>query len=150
MSDTEQAMPTSDIQKVLNQLPLLSLDGLGLIQNTDELSSAEFKEALAQSQRRLLANTADFDKACAWFAQIEKSTSMNHKHTSYGLKRLAERDIGAVSHGALIAAAIHCGFKFKTRNGSPNIKFNLAEASLQALVGPKVDVPAETDVKLAE
>ncbi len=125
--------PLSDIQKAINKLPKLTDTGLGLAEESDHLSSTEYKEAIKQAQQQLLEKSDEFDKVCKWLEQIDKSKSINHKHSSFGLKTLAEKDCGAILHGTFIAAAIHCGFKFKTRNRSQNVKFNMSEESITAL-----------------
>src|SRR5258708_2031381 len=52
--------------------------------------------------------------ACAWLWTRGKTKHVNKRSgTSYGHKHRAERAAGSyISNGALIAAAIHCGFQY--------------------------------------
>jgi hypothetical protein len=48
--------------------------------------------------------------------------TINHNHSSYGLKHDVERDVGEyISNGAFIRAAIELGYKYKVK--SPNAWF---------------------------
>lgn len=123
-------MSAADIQAAINKLPQLTSFGYGLAHQEEGMSKLEYKEAIQKAQMKLLADTESFDKACLWLKNIKPMSSMNNKHTSYGLKHLAEKEIGYITNGTFIAAAIHCGFKYKVRKGSPNVKFNMAEDSL--------------------
>jgi hypothetical protein len=58
--------------------------------------------------------------------------TINRRHSSYGLKHLAEPEIGYVTNGAFIAAAVHCGFSFETYPDSPNVCFGISEKSIKA------------------
>ena len=46
------------------------------------------------------------------------------------MKHLAEDEIGYVTNGAFIAAAIHCGFPYQLIPDSPNVRFGISEKSL--------------------
>jgi len=126
-------MSESEIQSAINKLPKLTYFGLGLDRNGPELTSAEYKEAIKSSQKDLLNQLEGFDKCCAWLENVEKSSSINHKHSSSGLSRMIESDNDSTLNGIFIAAAIHSGFKFKTRKGSPNLHFNMSEESISKL-----------------
>jgi hypothetical protein len=66
-----------------------------------------------------------FLRAVEWLNHIPRRKSVNLG--SYGLKHQAERWGGAyVSNGALIAAAIHLGFKVERVRGTPNALINVA------------------------
>jgi len=66
-----------------------------------------------------------FLHAIDWLGHIPKRKTVNYG--SYGLKHQAERWArGYVSNGALIAAAIHLGFKVKRVPGTPNALINVA------------------------
>jgi len=43
---------------------------------------------------------------------------------------MAEQEIGYITNGVFIAAAIHCGFDVKF-DGSPNVMINISEKSLK-------------------
>jgi hypothetical protein len=66
-----------------------------------------------------------FIRAAEWLKHIPRRSSVNLG--SYSLKHQAERWAGDyVSNGALIAAAVHLGFKVERIAGSPNARINVA------------------------
>lgn len=69
-----------------------------------------------------------FIRAVEWLRHIPTRKTVNLG--SYGLKHQAERWGGDyVSNGALIAAAIHLGFKVERISGTPNALINVAGRS---------------------
>lgn len=91
------------------------------------------KKKIKEEKARLLNSQERFEVACTWLQGIEKTESINTRHSSYFLKHITERrsGIGHISNGVLIAAAIHCGFTFKISNRA-NALFNMDEDSIQA------------------
>lgn len=76
----------------------------------------------------------DIDKISDVFlfvrGNFRKIKSLNYKHSSYGLKHIAERTIGRyVSNGELIAAMILQGYNYKPY-GKINAIFNVSEAAV--------------------
>lgn len=63
---------------------------------------------LAQSRERLRepGSLAQFMAARGWLRQFDKIKTVNKRGTSYGLKHGAARDIGYVTNGVFIAAAL--------------------------------------------
>lgn len=67
--------------------------------------------------------------------------SINIKHSSYGLKHLAERyarivsnnEVNYISNGTLILAMIDAGFEFRKIESSPNVYFNVSERAIKAI-----------------
>lgn len=95
-------------------------------------------------------NIKSFDKdQLNWALDFAKSCgtpikSFNNRHTSYGLKHLAERRarrlsahdekrVDYITNGALILAMIDAGFDFKRDGDSPNVFFNVSEKELKRL-----------------
>ena len=74
-----------------------------------------------------------FVRTCEWLENINKIKTINTKHTSYGLKHIAEKHIGYITNGVFIAAAIYCGFDFKVRARNPNVMFNMSEKSIKEI-----------------
>lgn len=78
----------------------------------------------------------DFAHACG-----DPIITINRKHTSYGLKHLAERrakqlsdnEVNYISNGALILAMVDAGFRFVRDGDSPNVFFNVSERELKRL-----------------
>ena len=63
-----------------------------------------------------------FDKARKWLRQFRKLSSLNRRGTSYGLKHVAEPEIGYVTNGVFIAAAIAEGFTIARADNGPNAR----------------------------
>jgi len=124
-------MKRQDIQKAIDKLPELTDFGVGIYEHGRKLSLAKRKQKFRESQEILLNSTNSFKKTCAWLSSIQKIKSINLKRTSYGLKHIAEKDIGYITNGVFIAAAIHCGFDFKVAHNSPNVMFNMSEKSIK-------------------
>jgi len=119
----------NQIQLAIDKLPELHLYGVGFYQNEKVLTSSEHKEL----QQQLLDSTEEFEKACLWLEKINKIKTINKQHSSYGLKHLAEDEIGYISNGTFIAAAINCGFNYKASETSPNVSFNMSEKDIKSL-----------------
>ena len=107
-------MSKPDIEKAISKLPELTIFGVGIYENGRGLSKPERDRKFQEDQESLIQSVEPFDKTCAWLSQIEKIKSINTRRSSYGLKHIAEKDIGYIANGVFIAAAIHCGFDFKT------------------------------------
>ena len=93
-------------------------------------------------------NIADFDKEqldwASSFASAcgEPIQTINKKHTSNGLKHIAERwakkvscgEINYISNGNLILAMVDAGFRFQRDGNSPNVYFNVSERAIKWLI----------------
>lgn len=121
------------IQAVIDLVPELTDFGIGIYDGGRELDKAQKKDAFDKNQSSLLDSSESFEKTVTWLKQIEKIQSFNTHRSSYGLKHLAEKDIGYITNGVFIAAAIHSGFKYKINRDSPNVLFNMSENSLKKL-----------------
>lgn len=125
-------MGRREIRAVIKKAPALNNYGMGVdYQAVHMLSMEERKKQFREDQEKLLKNVKQFENACHWWAVREKIESFNTKHTSYGLKHEAEEDIGYVTNGAFIAAAIRCGFNYHWIDNSINVMFNVSEKSLK-------------------
>ncbi|EMI4157302.1 hypothetical protein V6432_004271 [Vibrio parahaemolyticus] len=121
------------IQAVIDLVPELTDFGVGIYDNGRGLDKVQRKVEFDKNQSLLLDSSESFDKAVIWLKQVEKIKSFNSHRSSYGLKHLAEKEIGYITNGVFIAAAIHCGFKYKINPNSPNVQFNMSEKSLKML-----------------
>jgi len=119
------------IQKVIKTIPKLTDFGIGLFEHN--LSKSEYDIKFRNEQNQLLSNVEEFEKVSNWLKSVEKIQSINRRHTSYGLKHIAEKSIGYSTNGIFIAAAIHAGFEYKIIDGGPNVQFNMSEKSLKKL-----------------
>ena len=91
------------------------------------------KRKFKEEKAMLLSKIKQFEVVCDWLKGVDKTNSINDRHTSYFLKHIAERraGIGHISNGVFIAAAIHCGFKYKVTRSYPNVVFNMCQDSIQ-------------------
>lgn len=73
---------------------------------------------------------AQFDAARRWLAQWRRRKTMNRWGTTYSLKHAAEKDLGLyVSNGAMVAAAVHLGFRIQRDRQTPNAFVNVEGAA---------------------
>ncbi len=132
-------MSQQRIQEVINRLPRLTNNGvrfkgqLGMI----KLSKEGFIKKFDDEQKALLNDTESFQKICVWLKKVNKIKTINRKHSSYYLKHVAEQEIGYITNGVFIAAAIDCGFNFES-DDSPNVFFNMSEKSIKQLVNGRI------------
>lgn len=124
-------MNKNPIEDMINLIPELTDFGIGIYPNRQ--GDMQNEDIFRESQLQLLDSFKAFDKAVNWLKKVEKISSFNTKRSSNNLKLLAERDIGYISNGIFIAAAIHSGFRFKLEPESPNVQFNMSEKSLKKL-----------------
>ena len=126
-------MTKNKIITVLKEVPDLTDFGIGLFENGRGLTSEEYRKKFKSEQERLIESTEEFERVCQWLYQIDKIKTINNKRGSYGLKHIAEREVGYITNGVFIAAAIHSGFKYKIYPGSPNVSFNMSEKSIKRI-----------------
>ncbi|PST94785.1 hypothetical protein C9I86_00520 [Photobacterium sp. NCIMB 13483] len=91
------------IQAVINLVPELADFGIGIYVNGHGLDQMQKKAEFGKNQLELLDSTESFKKTAVWLKQVEKIKSFNLRRTSYGLKSLAEKDIGYITNGVFIA-----------------------------------------------
>jgi len=125
----EIAAAAVDMERVLEQEPTLSDFGFGLADfyRMHEEPAAKFQED--RKRIRDLDSLAQFVVARGWLSKFAKLNSFNRRGNSYGLKHIAERDIGYVSNGVFIAAAIAEGFSVRRIDNGPNAVFNISSAA---------------------
>ncbi len=109
---------------------MLNEMGVGIPHTGTRYSKEERLVRLSEAQEGLLNSVEDCNKVCAWLSTKAKIKTTNKRHTSYGLKHIAEEEIGYVMNGAFIAAAVHLGFSFELISDSPNVYFGISEKSL--------------------
>jgi hypothetical protein len=98
------------------------------------ISNAQYEIDLKNRQEELFLHLDQIDHVVNWLCDIGKSDSINTKHTSYGLKHLAEKTAlcGYISNGAFIVGAILAGFTIRKLHS--RAKFNMSEGSLNSLL----------------
>lgn len=125
-------MTREDIEAVMRKIPDLNAFGVGL-GNQDRRLSPEERAAKMEAYKRELINSEEmFSRACEWLGRLKPIKTVNERHSSYGLKHLAEPEIGYITNGAFIAAVVHCGFPYKIYPDSPNVSFGISEKSIKA------------------
>lgn len=127
------SMTRAKIESVIKKIPSLTDFGIGLFDGGRNLGRKEYEEQFKRNQEDLLESVAAFEKACEWLEQIKKIKTINRKRSSYGLKHVAEKDIGYITNGVFIAAAVHSGFEYKMYDNSPNVAFNMSEKSIKQI-----------------
>ena len=122
-------MNCKDIEQIMARVPQLNAFGIGVFEARRKTPDNRASEL--ESEREELRNSVDAcNKCCQWLrGNISKIKTINQRHTSYGLKHLAEKDIGYITNGVFICAAIHCGFPYKLTDG-PNVRFGMSERSI--------------------
>ncbi|MCR9909731.1 hypothetical protein NB545_20050 [Vibrio campbellii] len=126
-------MCRDSIQSAISVMPNLTNFGVGIYNNALGLISDEVKVKFQEEKLALLDSSESFIKTVEWLKQIEKTEKFNAKRSSYGLKHVAEKDIGYITNGVFIAAAIHSGFKYRIISDGPNVAFNMSEKSLRKI-----------------
>lgn len=109
-----RAMTEEDLRLIVSHLPELTAEGLA-----DE-ASPEFRE----QQEKLLQSVQACTRICRWLRRKARAT--RHLSSSYGLTFAANRDVGYITHGQFIAAAIHCGFRYRRAPGTSGIWLNMS------------------------
>jgi hypothetical protein len=124
-----------EIVAILEREPQLNDNGFGVYElGVRKLTNPEYAAKLARERARMLMPDAltQFETARVWLRRWKKTQKLNYRFTSYGLKHAAEREIGYISNGLFIAAAIAEGFDY-CRKG-PNARFNIQTAAIQILL----------------
>lgn len=85
-----------------------------------------------------------------WLEPREQSATIDYDVDSYTLKHAAEAEVGYVTNGHFIVAAIHLGFKMQRDTGTPNAFFNVGgvridTAIFDAEILRLADAPARDD-----
>ena len=103
--------------------------GVGLWDAGLGLSAYQRVARLHSEQQALLDSEKDCTKICEWLSAMKAVQTPDE--SSYGLKHVAEEEIGYVTNGVFIAAAVHCGFPYKLANGSENVLFGISKKSIK-------------------
>lgn len=120
------------LRAVVEATPGLTAYGFG-VYGERQLSLEETKEKFVKAQASLLDMVEQFVKTCEWITRtLTARATINTRHTSYGLKHIAEREVGYITNGLFIAAAIHCKFRYEP--DGPNAYFNVSSRSVNAAV----------------
>lgn len=150
------AVGRASVRAVLEDEPRLTLHGIGVgrPKRKDDgkwETPREHYARVVQSREEYVSDSGveEFLAALAFVERITPTKTVRPNTGSYGLKHIAEKyactypdgsDLGPryISNGALIGAAIHAGFKYKTFTDelgydSLNVTFNMSKPALDDL-----------------
>lgn len=123
--DLDGKQATKLLTFLMREQPLLHADGFA--GGPGESKLRELRAELANDGQTVA-------RVMRWLQRIEKRRTINNRHTSYGLKHLAEPWVGYVRNGSFIAAAMLCGFEWAhRRQDGPNVSFAMDQRSIEAL-----------------
>lgn len=112
--------------------PLLNDFGIGIYDGHRRLPKEE-RDAIFTKNRKVLRESLNaVAKTIMWLqARVAPIKTINTNQSSYRYKHLAEKDIGYITNGVFIAAAIIAGYPYKIANDGPNVLFAMSEKSIK-------------------
>ncbi|MBI5509138.1 MAG: hypothetical protein HY903_10325 [Deltaproteobacteria bacterium] len=116
------------------KIPELNDFGIGLFHDHRRQPLAE-QQAIYEKDREVLRKSASTVEATVrWLLEnVEPTKNVNPRRTSYGLKHVAEKDIGYITNGVFIAAGIIAGYPYELMPNHPNVQFAVSEKSLREI-----------------
>ncbi len=131
MSEVKE-ITEEDFRKLLDRYPRLNAGGA-----TRPVRKNALRVVLAEEFRRDRKELeGSFEKVVEVVEWLRKNTvkqSRFSRSTSYGLKHAAERDLGYVTNGVFIAAALLCGYKIEKGAYKPRLNLRLTEETEKRL-----------------
>jgi hypothetical protein len=123
------AEAAAEMERVLDREPHLGDFGFDVWDRRK--TSLEMAAELARQRDDILssASLAAFIATRAWLRRHNKRKTINKSGTSYGLKHIAERDVGYITNGVFIAAAVAEGFRVVRDGDGPNAWLNISETA---------------------
>lgn len=125
-------MTRDEVNGILQQHPRLNFGGYGLGCGERKLSPSERMGKIDGLRAHLLddESIAQIGKVCDWInANLEMQKTTNLRMSSYGLKHVVEKEIGYVSNGQFIVAALLCGYCIGKVDY--NVFFNIKQSSIK-------------------
>ena len=123
---------SGDIQKVLDEVPGLNDFGIGVFREGKMTPQARAAR-LRKGKRALLGSAKQCTRCFEWLGDLERTTTINPEANSYALRRVAEIDIGYITHGVLIAAAMHAGFAYHLATDGTSVDLGISTKSITAI-----------------
>lgn len=120
----------TQLERVMSEIPRLTDFGIGLYE--ERHIPIEERPALLAAEREALRKNAPAVAATVEWLRKNVAPVRKRTHSSYGVKHVAEKDIGYITNGVLIAAAIIAGYPYKIVPGSPNVSLGMSTKSLEA------------------
>lgn len=118
-------MTKEDIKNLMDRIPNLCDEGIVSPYRRDEAKFLLDRETLLNSEE-------DCNRTYQWVVTLQKIKTYNSM-SSYYLKHIAEREIGYITNGVFITAALYAGFDYKSSSNptSPNVHFNISKKSIK-------------------
>ena len=119
------------LSKLMSEIPLLNDFGIGIFDGHLKKTLEERQKIFDSNRKNLAASLEPIQRTIDWLtANVASIKTINRKHTSYGLKHIAEHDIKYITNGVFIAAAILAGYPYLIVAETPNVQFGMSERSL--------------------
>lgn len=123
--------------------------GIG-VYDERRLTNAEYMPKFEKERQDLRDHHAKVGEIVQWLRKhIAPIKTINTKRTSYGLKHVVEKDLGYITNGQFIAAAIIAGYDYKTYYGRPNVSFAMSERSWKEMGDALKDRRRDYDAEIA-
>lgn len=116
------------MKQAAERLPELTEFGFGVFDEGKYRKFPDLRQSVFDRERADLlspSSIARFAASVKWLEQWSKTKKFSRRGTSYGLKHVAENDIGYVTNGVFIAAAVTAGFT--TKREGPNAVLNISD-----------------------
>lgn len=129
---TESSGIEARLALTMARVPELNDFGIGIFGGHKDKSHEEKIAIVAKDRETLRRSASTVAAAVEWLREnVEPTRTINQKHTSYGIKHVAEKDVGYITNGVFIAAGIIAGYPYEIVPGSPNVPFGMSEKSLK-------------------
>lgn len=135
LTPEQEQRAAAAMRSVMEKISNLTNFGLGTYIEPGS-SLAERKKNFDRDRAELLEAEylLQFERCVCWLNhEIARTVKINQNYSSYGLKHIVERDIGYLTNGVFIAAAVHCGFRWR-EYADPNPCFNVSGHSIRAVI----------------
>ncbi|MDP1660762.1 MAG: hypothetical protein Q8L55_02505 [Phycisphaerales bacterium] len=106
-------MNTQVLEKLMRRYPHLTNEGVGVSGWWCKRRGEDRVDRHRKARADLLERVDRVDACCEWLAFVARRKTVNPFRSSYGFKHMAELEIGYVTNGVFVAAALHLGFAWK-------------------------------------
>lgn len=131
---------TARVTDLIHRHPLLSDGGYGVSRDYANKHTA-WRASLVTP-----GSIAEIERLVEWIdGNLTPQRTINRRHSSYGLKHIAERETGYISNGQFIVAALLCGYRMESKPHY-NPSFNITEASIQRTIR-RLDASKEVEAR---
>jgi hypothetical protein len=122
-------MTREDIAAVMGRVSGLNSFGIGCFDPRSK-TPAERDREIAAGRAELLDDVDGCSRAEGWLRGKARTKTIDPHRSSYDLEHLAEEEVGYITNGAFIVAAIHLGFPYRIYPDSANPRFGISRRSL--------------------